>query len=253
MSIVDGSFDHPLELEERAAMPFAGGILQYGFQCGMLWGAALAAGAEAFQKYGSSPQAEAKAILTAQKLVETFRTKNKSINCADITHLDKSSSPKDMLIQFLVKGKVIGCFRMAANYAPAAFAVIEDTLADESLETLSPPVSCASHLAQKMGASDLQTVMAAGFAGGIGLSGGACGALGAAIWLNSINDLENGAAQVDFNDPKAAAIVDKFVELSDYEFECAEIVGREFESVSDHAEYICNGGCAKIIDGLASS
>jgi len=30
-------------------------------------------------------------------------------------------------------------------------------------------------LAQKMGLSDMQTVMAAGFAGGIGLSGGACG------------------------------------------------------------------------------
>ena len=233
-------------------MPFAGGILQYGFQCGMLWGAALAAGAEAYQKYGASPQAEASAILAAQKLVETFQTDNKSINCADITHLDKSSSAMDMLVQFLIKGKVFACFRMAANYAPAAFEVIEETLSDEAPETFTPPISCASLLAQKSGASELQTVMAAGFAGGIGLSGAACGALGAAIWLNSINDLENGAAQVDFTDPKAAAIVDKFVELSDIEFECTEIVGRKFESVSDHADYIRNGGCAKIIEGLAA-
>jgi hypothetical protein len=104
-----------------------------------------------------------------------------------------------------------------------------------------------------MGASDLQTVMAAGFAGGIGLSGGACGALGAAIWLTSIDSLSEGATQVDFNDPRASAVVDEFVESSDYEFECSEIVGQKFESVGDHADYVANGGCSKIIEVLARS
>ncbi|MGB7117246.1 MAG: hypothetical protein WBD56_13970 [Anaerolineales bacterium] len=39
MSVVDASFDHPLKLEERASMTLAGGLLQHGYQCGMLWGA----------------------------------------------------------------------------------------------------------------------------------------------------------------------------------------------------------------------
>ena len=47
MSVVDGSFDYPLALEEHATLPLAGGIEQMGFQCGQLWGAALAAGAGA--------------------------------------------------------------------------------------------------------------------------------------------------------------------------------------------------------------
>ena len=34
-----------------------------------------------------------------------------------------------------------------------------------------------------MGESDIHAVMASGLAGGIGLCGGACGALGAAIWI----------------------------------------------------------------------
>jgi hypothetical protein len=34
-----------------------------------------------------------------------------------------------------------------------------------------------------MDVSDMHMVMAVGLAGGIGLSGGACGALGAAIWI----------------------------------------------------------------------
>ena len=170
MSVVDSSFDHPLELEERAAMPFAGGIMQYGFQCGMLWGVVLAAGAQAYRLYGPGPRAETGAIIAAQRLVESFRSRNKSINCVDISNINKSSSPKDMVVQFLLKGGVIGCFRMAANYAPIAFDDINSQLSETKFEFPALPVSCAAVLAQKMGASELQTVMAAGFAGGIGLS-----------------------------------------------------------------------------------
>ena len=42
---------------------------------------------------------------------------------------------------------------------------------------LQEPISCASEVAAKMGASDEEMVMVAGFAGGLGLSGNACGAL----------------------------------------------------------------------------
>ena len=76
---------------------------------------------------------------------------------------------------------------MAARYAPEAFSEINTALSEEHIEAPSPPVSCAAMLAQKMGVSDMHTVMAAGFAGGIGLSGGACGALGAAIWITGMN------------------------------------------------------------------
>jgi hypothetical protein len=64
-------------------MPFAGGIAQYGYQCGMLWGATLAAGAQAYRLYGAGPQAETQAIIAAQRLVESFalsRTKSIASN-----------------------------------------------------------------------------------------------------------------------------------------------------------------------------
>jgi len=233
-------------------MPFAGGIMQYGFQCGMIWGAALAAGAEAYRLIGPGPQTETKAIITAQRLVESFRARNKSINCVDITNLDKSSSVMKMVMYFLIKGGTIGCFRMAGNYAPAAFDDINTTLSEEPMEVPSPPVSCTAVLAKKMGASELQRAMAAGLAGGIGLSGGACGALGAAIWLIGIENIAEGGGNIDFNSPKANDAVDRFVECTDYKFECAEIVGRKFRSVGDHAAYLRSGGCSKIIEVLAN-
>ncbi len=69
MSVVDDSFGYPLKLEEKASMPFAGGIATQGYQCGMLWGAALAAGAQAFRLLGPGPKAETAALFATQKTV----------------------------------------------------------------------------------------------------------------------------------------------------------------------------------------
>ena len=252
MCVLDRAYGHPLKAEEKAVMPFAGGILQHGYQCGMIWGAALAAGAQAYRLFGPGPQAETKAIVAAQRLVESFRTRNNEINCMEITELDKSSSTMQMIMYFLIKGGSIGCFRMVARYAPVAFNEINSALTENQINAPSPPVSCAAMLAQKRGVSDIHTVMAASLAGGIGLCGGACGALGAAIWINGMNSIKKRAGKIDYKDPKALDVIDKFLKCSDYEFECSDIVGRKFENVSDHAEYLREGGCSKIIEALAA-
>ena len=157
-----------------------------------------------------------------------------------------------MITYFLIKGGSIGCLRMAANYAPEAFREINTALAEEHLPALSPPVSCASLVAQKRGMSDLHTVMVAGFAGGIGLCGGACGALGAAIWIVGMNSLKERGGRIDLKNRRVIAVIDRFMKSTDFEFECSEIVGRRFESINDHAAYLREGGCSKIIDVLAS-
>ena len=233
-------------------MPLAGGIMQHGYQCGMIWGAALAAGAQAYRLLGPGPQAETKAIIAAQRLVESFRARNNSINCLEITNIDKSSSTMQMITYFLIKGGTIGCMRMAARYAPVAFSEINTALSEKHIEAPSPPVSCAAMLAQKMGVSDMHTIMAAGFAGGIGLSGGACGALGAAIWIIGMNSSKEGVGKIEFKSPRAIDAIDRFMKCTDFEFECSEIVGRRFENIGDHAGYLRDGGCSKIIEVLAT-
>ncbi len=226
--------------------------MQHGYQCGMIWGASLAAGAQSYRLFGPGPQAEARAIIAAQRLVKSFRTQNKYINCLEITDLDKSSTTMQMITYFLIKGGSIGCFRMAARYAPLAFKEINAALSTKQPDAPSPPVSCAALLARKMGASDMQTVMAAGLAGGIGLCGGACGALGAAIWLTGINRGKKRDGKIDFRSPEAADAISRFMKCTDCKFECSEIVGRKFESIDDHAAYLRGGGCSKIIEVLAA-
>lgn len=253
MGVVDASFDHPLKVEEHAAAPLAGGIMMHGYQCGMLWGAALAAGARAYQLHGPGPQAETAAIVASQRAVDAFRARTKGeIDCSEVTHMNWQEANQALpIIKFFIKGGPVFCFRMAAGYARDAFNEIDDTFSGNHFETPSPPVSCASVLAEKMGASELHIAMAAGLAGGIGLSGGGCGALGAAIWIITMDGGEIEMDGFEYKHPKAQALIDQFIKASDYEFECSKIVGREFEDVGDHASYMHDGGCSEIIEALA--
>src|SRR4030042_5679826 len=239
MSVVDGSYDHPLKLEEEATAPLAGGIMMYGYQCGMLWGATLAAGAQAYRLLGPGSQAETGAMMAAQRLVKSFRGRtNNVINCDEIADLNmKGKSDVLPVLKFIVKGGPIGCFRMAAEYAPDVYREINSALSEKHIEAPSPPVSCSAMLAQKMGVSEMHTVMAAGLAGGIGLSGGACGALGAAIWIVGMNSTKEEMGKL-FENPRAVAVMDRYLKSADYEFECAQVVGRKFEKVPDQPSYL---------------
>jgi hypothetical protein len=252
LRVLNQAFDHPMEFEERAADPLAGGLM-HGYQCGMMWGAALAAGAQAYRLFGASPQAETKAIIASQKIVESFRDQNGHINCRDITKIDLSSPSTRTIVRFLIKSLPIGsCFGMAARYAKAAFRDINAILSEKDFETPAAPVSCSVVLAQMRGASELHVIMAAGFAGGIGLSGSACGALGAAIWLIGMDILKDGG-KLGLNVPRANEAIERFTKCTDNEFKCSKIVGRKFESIGDHARDLRDGGCSKIIEALAAT
>ena len=139
---------------------------------------------------------------------------------------------------------------MTAGYASAAFREINVVFSEEPLEVNPGPISCAALLAQKTGLSEMQSVPAAGLAGGIGFRGGACEVLGAGIWIFSLKNGTEGI-QFAFDNTKASATIERFLESTNYEFECSKITGRKFESVQDHASYLREGGCPKIITALS--
>lgn len=250
--VINRGFEQSLIQKEQAAMPMAGGILQHGYQCGLLWGAALAAGARAYQLYGAGPEAETCAILAAQQAAVTFRKSNRhnSINCNDLTHIDETSSAAKMIQYFILKGGVVSCFHMSGRYVPRAYKAINESFIEHHVPVPPAPVSCTAALCKKAGASEQQTVMAAGLAGGIGLCGGGCGALGAAIWLLALRT-NTQEQKMDFNSPQAQHIINTFVNCTGAEFECSEIVGRKFTDITDHAKYLREGGCSQLLNVLA--
>lgn len=251
LHVLNCAYDRPMPEEERAAMPFAGGIMQRGRQCGMIWGATLAAGAEIHRRLGDGPRAEALAVATAARLLEVFRAQNGATDCFDLTEIDDSSTKLELMTYFLLKGGVVRCFAGAARYASAAKEAIDAALSAPPGEAPPPPVSCAALLARRMGATDLNAVMVAGFAGGIGLGGGGCGALAAAIWITGMKTLRDGATRLDFESPAALALLDRFLAGTGGPLECAAICGRRFAGIEEHAAHLRGGGCAGVLDALS--
>ncbi len=86
--ILDREFGYPRDDEEKAIDPLAGGILQQGYQCGMLWGASMAVGAESLRRNENPGQAIGLAILATQHIMKSFVNRTDSIECEDITNCD---------------------------------------------------------------------------------------------------------------------------------------------------------------------
>lgn len=247
MGVLDRAFGHPMKAEESASNPLGGGIVRQGYQCGQLWGASLAAGAQAFRTLGPGPRAEVAAVNASRRLVEVFEEMNGESNCLELTETNMQNLGG--VLKYFVKAGPIRCGRMAVRFAPVAFQTIEDSMADEPAEVTSRCASCAVAVARRLGASEQHAVMAAGLAGGIGLSGGGCGALAAAIWITGMNHPEEKTG-LSADGTTIGEVIDAFVEASDHEFECSEIAGQRFEDAGDHARYLEAGGCSRILDAL---
>ena len=262
--LLNREFGYPKETEERAANPLAGGIRLKGYQCGMLWGASLAVGAESCRRNDDCCQAIAMAITATQHLMKSFSKRAKSINCRDITGCDFSS--KLGLGKYILSGKFISCFTLAEKWAPEAIQAATEGLSRDQSDSPQLPISCASEVAKKMGANDEEMIMVAGFAGGLGLSGNACGALSAAIWMNALarqrkQTPSNGnnckfpgiVASEKSVYPSATDTLKEFHDATDSKILCHEISGHSFKTMGDHTEFMKNGGCDKLIAVLARS
>ena len=255
--ILNREFGNPLEEEERAADLLAGGILQQGYQCGLLLGAVLAMGAESHRKSQTSTEAIHLAVQATQKIMESFSKRAGSVDCLDITEIDFKQNGG--LARFLVKGKFVGCFRLADRWAPEAIKAAKEAMPDKPADTSDESgtsdqlVSCASEVVRKMGGNEQEMAIVAGLAGGVGLSGNACGALSAAVWMHALRWCREHPGKSATKVPGANQALEAFFAATDYEFLCEKITGKCFKTVDAHSEFICAGGCKELLDALAAS
>jgi len=254
--LLNREFDHLTETEERASDPLAGGIMQKGHQCGMLWGATLAVGTESYRRSDTIDQAMGLAIVTTQNLVRSFSERTNTVNCLDITncHLDTFFGMTKFMIKTTLKGMENStCFNLAEKWAPEAIKAAKEGLSGNQSELRLQATNCASEVVRKMGASDEEMVMVAGFAGGLGLSGNACGALSAAIWKNSLIWSKLHPKKSAWSNPNAKRTLKVFNTETNNEMSCHKICGQRFKNIQDHSEFVKKGGCRKLINVLAAS
>ncbi len=72
-----------------------------------------------------------------------------------------------------------------------------------------------------------------------------------AFWVGGIKLLGQGATKIPFKAPYAEALIGRFLDAANYEFECSVICGRKFDGVADHTNHLRAGGCARILEAPA--
>lgn len=248
--LLNREFGHFNEEAEKASDPLAGGMAQEGYQCGMLWGSALSIGAESYRKNNDLNRGVAQAISGVRHLLDSFIEITKSANCSVITNCDFNS--KFGLVKFMLSGKPLICFNLAEKWAPEAILAAKKGMEELPADLPANSISCASEVVRMMGGTDEEMVMVAGFAGGLGLSGNACGALSAAIWYKTLVRVREGSYKFVLNDPVSEKIKEKFLENTSYKMECSKICGKQFNSINEYSEFVRSGGCSNIITLLGS-
>lgn len=254
--ILNREFEHPMEHEERALNPLAGGILNQGYQCGMLWGASLAIGAESFRKHKELDKATSIAVNATQDIISSFAKLSGATDCKDIIGYNLTTILG--MTKFMLKTTLQGmnnshCFNLAEQWAPEAVETATKSLSEDVAIT-EQPLSCTSEVLKQMNACDEEIVMVSGFAGGLGLSGNACGALSAVIWKRMLDWCRENPNKNPpyFNNKTAKKILKAFNKATNEKMLCSQICGRKFKDLEAHTKYLKQGGCKKLINILAS-
>lgn len=255
--LIDRAYGHHDPLYEKALDPLAGGIFREGHQCGMLWGAALATGAEAFSRADSIHEAQAMALSAAKELVASMTNKEHTIECREITgvRMNRFWGLLRFMMETIWKGMDNSkCFVLAEEWAPKAMASAEAGL-NEDIPEEPPGYNCASITVLQLGGTDQEVAMVAGFAGGIGLSGKGCGALGAAIWFKALQWLrENPGKGVPmFRFPEVSNLIEGFKKQAHGKMRCEEICVKKFGNAKELSDYLESGGCSTLISWLTSN
>jgi C_GCAxxG_C_C family probable redox protein len=240
---------------EKATDLLAGGLAQTGQQCGMLWGATMALGIEAYKRSSNSNDAIGLTIAASQQVHSSFVQNARSPNCKEITGCDFTSKLDTLKYMFkIIFGGMDNsvCFNLAEKWMPDAIKTANESMLLKPAYT-QPALSCASEVVRKMGGTEKEIVMVSGYAGGLALSGNACGALAAAIWMNMLKwHLENpDKTSKYFNNPEAKKVLKAFYPETGKEILCSKICKRSFASIDEHTDYVMHGGCKKLIDALA--
>jgi hypothetical protein len=195
------------------------------------------------------------AVTGTQHIVASYRKRTKSVDCRDVIGVDISN--KFEVARFMLKSLPGGysnmvCMNLAEKWAPEAIQAAITGLSEDQLSMPPQPMSCASEVVRKMGGNAEEAIMVSGFAGGIGFCGNACGALGAAIWKNTLEWCRKNPGQSGYGNPGIEEIFNKFNQVTGSEILCRKITGRNFENMEDHSEYLGSGGCRQLIQSLGT-
>jgi hypothetical protein len=252
---------------EQAMHPFSGGFMHLGHACGLLTGAVLAAGFVARSRFGDDGTRSGAALHAAIRLAKAHPELAGSVNCREITEV--SLTKLSGRLRYFQQGKGRMCGRLYLKWAPQAQQLIDDALLE--FEGRRRAGSCANCAVQtmrrlepsaRMKAED--SVLVAGFAGGVGLLGNLCGALAAGVFAMSAEDqlgrepkhrdsrIRGSLEELAGASYRGAATRLRLEFIGQFGSElCIKIVGRRFQDAADHSTFVEQGGCQNVTKFVA--
>jgi hypothetical protein len=259
-----------LEDVEQAAGPLAGGLLGEGHACGMLWGVALAAGIRAADRFESPAARQAAGLHATRTTLDEHVEDGNPVDCSEITGFPRWT--RWTLFRYALSEKPKVCEAYMAAWGRRFHETIDRALDTFDGEACGgePLRNCACEAMRRVGEViefevEGYATIPSGLAGGLGLRGNACGALGAAILTQCLQHYTRSEAPRDsmlrsvlqevtgigagYRKPSERLLQsfqDRYGALT-----CAEITGRRFESLQDHAEFLESGGCGELLEALA--
>ncbi len=252
---------------EQAMHAFSGGFMHLGHACGLLTGAALAAGFAARARFDDDGTRSGAALHAAIQLARAYPELTRSVNCREITEV--SLTRLSGRLRYLQQGKGRMCGRLHLKWAPQAQQLIDKALME--FRELRPAGGCANcavqtlrELESSVGMKAGDSVLVAGFAGGVGLLGNVCGALAAGVFAMSAGHhlaqeqkkrdsrIRGSLEELAGANYRGAATRLRLEFVGQFGSElCIDIIGRRFLDAADHSTFVEQGGCENVTKFVA--
>ncbi len=252
---------------EQAIHPFSGGFMHQGHACGLLTGAVLAAGFAARSRFDHDRTRCGAALHAAIELAKAHPELAGSVDCREITEV--SLTKLSGRVRYIQRGKGRMCGRLHLKWAPQAQQLIEQALLEFGERR--PVGSCANCSVRTMRELESSvrlkagdSVVVAGFAGGVGLLGNVCGALAAGVFAVSAEDqlrrdqmnrdsrIRGSLEELTGANYRGAATRLRLEFIGEFGSElCINIIGRRFQDAADHCAFVEQGGCENVTKFVA--
>lgn len=249
---------------EQALHAFSGGFMHLGHACGLLTGAALAAGFLTRTRFDDDETRSVAALHATIQLAKAHIELAGSVDCREITKV--SLTKLIGRLRYLQQGKGRLCGHLHLKWAPHAHELIDKTLTEFSK---SNPIegcgNCAVRTLRKMvssiGMKAEDSLLVAGLAGGVGLLGNVCGALAAGVFAlaatkylgqddkkrdSRVHSALQELTGANYRGP-ATRLRHTFIDRFGSDL-CIQIACRRFQDIADHSTFVEQGGCQEIIE-----
>lgn len=211
----------------------------------IVWASLIAAGHQALA-YNKLPNEQLALTLQASKeLVDAFI--NAKLSC----QIYPAFKPEKKISSIKDKLKFINYDKISRDWQPIADRTLLLSLSYSSNDLHKNCSSCVHQLIKKMGGSEEDAITAAGFSGGIGLSGGVCGSLIAKVWFEALLYLRKNKDEDHYPHQFQKQIYNAFMEITKGDYSCPDLSGKHFKDVKQYSTFIEEGGCNKLISLIA--